>query len=134
MQFDSTVRTAIVEVIEAAVGASPLLRVYNGTKPATCADADTGTLLAEGTLPVDWMAAAADGVKNLAGSWLVYGLPAAGVGTDGTYFRLFDASGTTCRAQGTFGEGAEEMVADDATMVDGQEAEVVLFRLTAGNA
>src|SRR5580704_1527204 len=51
------------------------IRIYTGAQPASCAASETGTLLAQFTLPVDWSAAAASGQKSIAG------LPGAGWAT-----------------------------------------------------
>ncbi|HKY51710.1 MAG TPA: hypothetical protein VJP45_10680, partial [Candidatus Limnocylindria bacterium] len=69
MQLSVAVRNARLDAIETAIGTSPILRIRTGAPPAACATADSGTVLAEMTLPSDWMAAAASGAKALVGSW-----------------------------------------------------------------
>lgn len=89
---------------ETAVGAAPLLRVYNGVMPANARAALSGnTLLAEGALPSDWMAASASGVKAKLGTWTLTGQAGAAGGTAGTFYRIYDSTGTTCHEQGTWG-------------------------------
>lgn len=130
-----TVRNARADAYETAIGASPILRIYNGTPPANEGSALSGnTLLAEGTLPSDWMAAASGGVKAKSGTWTLTGQSGAGGGTDGTFYRIYASNGTTCHEQGTFGDaGTEDMVADNASIADGQTVTVSTFQLTEPN-
>lgn len=70
LQFGTSVRNARLDAIETTVGTGPLLRVYSGTPPANPAASLSGnTLLAECTLPSDWMAAASGGTKSKSGTW-----------------------------------------------------------------
>lgn len=97
-----TVKNAKLDQEETTIGTGPQLRAYNGTLPATADTALAGnTLLAQGTLPSDWMANAAAGVKAKSGTWTLTGQAAAGAGTAATFFRLYDSTGTTCHKQGT---------------------------------
>lgn len=96
MQLSITVRNARADAFETAVGASAMLRQFDGAMPADCATASAGTKVAEGALPADWMAAAANGTKAKNGVWTVTG-SANGLMR---YWRLFDSTGTTCHAQG----------------------------------
>jgi hypothetical protein len=130
MQFATDVRDGMNNQIETVIGASPTLEIRTGAKPANCAAADSGTLIASGTLPADWMAASASGTVGKNGSWVATGLPAAGAGTAGGHFRI-KASGV-CKAQGTFGVG-QEMVPDNNNIADTQTVTVVTFNYTEGN-
>jgi hypothetical protein len=132
MQYDSTVRDAQNEAFETAVGASPILRVYNGTMPANTSAALAGTnkLLAQGTLPADWMANSSGGVKAKLGTWTLAGQSDAGSGLVGTFFRLFASDGTTCKAQGTFG-AATSLNTSAATAANNN---VLTFAATTGVA
>lgn len=135
--FESdVVRNAGLDAKETAVGTSPILRVYNGTAPANETAALSGnTLLAEGTLPSDWMSAASGGVKSRTGTWSLTGQSGAGAGTDGTFARIYASDGTTCHYQMTFGEAADtpEMVADNKNISNGQALSVTTFAITSGN-
>lgn len=100
----ATVANAKLDQEETTIGTSPKLRTYNGTLPANADAALAGnTLLGEGTLPSDWMGAAAAKVKSKAGAWTVTGQAGAGAGAAATFFRIYDNAGTTCHKQGTFG-------------------------------
>lgn len=103
IQFDQFTIHQALDALETSVGNAPILRLYSGTIPASTAAAITGTLLAQGTLPADWMNGATSGSKNLLGLWQPVGLAGAGAGTLCTHFRLFESTGTTARWQGTAG-------------------------------
>ena len=69
LQYSVAVRNAQLDVVESTIGTAPILRIRTGAAPATCATADSGTVLSELTLPSDWMAAASNGSKALSGTW-----------------------------------------------------------------
>lgn len=68
LQFSVAVRNARLDAIETTIGTSARIKMRTGAKPATCADADSGTVLADVTCPSDWLAAAASGTKALSGA------------------------------------------------------------------
>lgn len=128
-----TVRNAQLDAVETTVGTAPLLRIYSGSAPANCAAAASGTLLAEATLPSDWMAAANSGSKALSGTW--QDASANATGTAG-HWRLYDSGGTTCHAQGTVTAtgGGGDMTLDNTSIASGQSVTITSFTITAGNA
>lgn len=132
VQFDTTVRNAMLDAIEAQIGASAVLKFRTGAKPANCAAADSGTVVATLTLPSDWMAAAASGVKAKSGTW--EDTAADNAGTIGHY-RIYD-NGGTCRAQGTVTAtgGGGDCEVDNTVVAAGQDVLVTAFSYTAGNA
>ncbi len=69
LQLSVAVRNARLDAIEATVGATAVMKLRSGAQPATCATADSGTVIATLTLPADWMAAAGSGAKALLGTW-----------------------------------------------------------------
>lgn len=99
IQHSDTVRNAIAQAVETAIGASPILEIRTLAPPANCAAADVGVLLASITLPADWMAAPTGGTGTISGTWS--GTIAA-TGTAGHY-RIKNAAGTVCHEQGTVG-------------------------------
>lgn len=133
MKYSVTLRNNQLNQIESTAGASALLRMYSGAAPAACADAATGTLLAEMALPVDWMAAASNGSVAKSGTWED---PAANA--DGTlgYFRVLETTGTTTHIQGsiTLSGGGGDMIVDNTSVMIGQVISVSTFAVTAGNA
>ena len=132
LQFSVDVRNDMLDTIEATIGTDAILRIYSGSKPASAADAATGTLLAEMTLPTDWMDAAASGAKAKAGTWS----DATANATDTAgYFRVLDSTGTTTGIQGecTDTGGAGPMKLSTTSIVSGQPVTIASFTLTAGN-
>ena len=132
LQYSVTVRNAQLDAVETTVGTAPLLRIYSGSAPANCAAAASGTLLAEATLPSDWMAAASSGSKALSGTW--QDASANATGTAG-HWRLYDSSGTTCHAQGTVTAtgGGGDMTLDNTSIASAQSVTITSFTITAGN-
>lgn len=136
-QFSVAVRNARLDAIEAAIGASPKLRFYSGAQPANCAAARTGTLLAELSLPADWMAQAANGAKAFAGNWSGAGAAAAGTGTTIGHFAIMDEPGTACHQQGKVGvtgDATADMTVDNLSLAQGQAISVTKFTQTDGGA
>lgn len=140
MSDSAVLKKAKLDSEETTIGTSPILRIYSGTAPATSDAALSGnTLLAEGTLPSDWMAAAGNSgnvaTKAKSGTWTLTGQSGAGSGTAGTFWRIYASDGTTCHKQGTFTVtgGGGDMTADNASIANAQVVTVSTFTLTAGN-
>ena len=130
-QFSTPARNAALDAVETTIGASPTLELRSGAKPADCAAADSGTLLASMVLPADWLAAASAGAKTLLGTW--QDLAADAAGTVGHY-RI--KAGATCHIQGsvTATGGGGDMTIDNPVLAVGQQVTVTAFTLTAGGA
>lgn len=133
LQLSTAVRNARLDAIESTIGASGILRIRTGAVPASCATADSGTVLATITLPADWMAAASSGSKALAGTWQDSSADATGTAA---HFRIYDSGGTTCHIQGTVTAtgGGGDMTVDNVSFATGQSFTVTTFTLTDGNA
>jgi hypothetical protein len=133
IQFSVTVRNARLDAIETAVGTSAVLRIRSGSAPATCATADSGTVLATINCPSDWLAAASSGSKSISGTWQE--LSADATGTAG-HFRLYNSAGTTCHIQGTVTAtgGGGDMEVTNTSFTAGQSFTVNTFTLTDANA
>lgn len=132
LQFDTTVRNAMLDAIETQIGTLPHLKIRSGALPTNCGSADSGAVLADITLPSDWMAAASGGSKTMSGSWA--DASADGTGTAG-HFRVYD-SGGTCRMQGnvTATGGGGFMEVDNTSFAAGQSFTVTSFQINAGNS
>jgi hypothetical protein len=130
IQLAVLTRNARLDAIETEVGTSPILRIRTGAPPADVATADSGTVLAEMTLPSDWLAAAASGQKAKSGTWQETAADAAG--TAG-HFRIY-TSGGTAKLQGTVGQGSGDLSLDNTVIAVGQVVTVTAFTLTDGNA
>lgn len=133
IQLSTDVRNARLDEVEVEIGTAPILEIRSGAKPANCAAADAGTLLASMTLPSDWMALAAAGVKGLSGTWEDASANAAGIAG---HFRVKDSTGTTCHIQGDVSEsgGGGDMILQNTDIALGQPITITQFDLTDGNA
>jgi len=132
IKLDTTLRNAILDLIESTISTAPLLQIFTGAAPANCAAADTGTKLAELELPADWMNAAAGGSKTLAGTWSVAAIDTGAAG----HFRIKATAGTTCYLQGTITAtgGGGDMTLNSTAITTGQTVQITTFTLTAPNA
>lgn len=132
--MSDTVKNAMLNAIESAIGTSAVLKIRTGNAPAAIGDADSGTVGATISLDSDWMAAASGGTKALAGTW-------SDTSADNTadvsagHFRIYASDGTTQHMQGTVTVtgGGGDMTLDDVTIVAGQVVTITAFTLTAGN-
>lgn len=130
-QFSVGARNASLDAIETTIGTGPTLELRTGAPPATCATADSGTVLATMTLPSDWAAAASGGAKTLLGTWQDTSADAAG--TAG-HFRI--KQGATCHIQGTvtISGGGGDMQLDNNVLALGQQVTITAFTINAGGA
>lgn len=132
IQLSTAVRNAMLDAIETAVGTSAKIRILTGTQPATCATAESGTLLVQFSLASDWAAAAASGSKAFN---TITGTAATGTGNAG-YYRLVDSAGTTCHEQGTITAtgGGGDMTIDNISIASGQTVNVTGWTWTEPGA
>lgn len=132
VQLSVSARNARLDSIETTVGTSPKLQIRSGAQPASCAAADSGTLLCEITLPSDWAAAAASGAKSKSGTWSGTGV-AAGTAA---HFRLKDSAGTTCHMQGSVSAtgGGGDVTLDNTSIAVDQAVTINTWTMTDGNA
>src|SRR5260370_14463 len=96
VQWSTSVRNALLDQWETAIGVSAKVMLFTGAQPATCATATSGTKLAEFDLASDWAANASGGAKSLSSTPIT----TTGI-TNGTlgYYRIFASDGTTCHEQ-----------------------------------
>lgn len=123
-------RNAELDAITTQLGASALLRIYNGTPPA---DANTGlsgnTLLAELACSATFAPAASAGV--LTANAIANDASADATGT-ATFYRLL-TSGGTAKLQGSVGAGSGDLNMNTTSIVVGGPVAVSSWTLTAGN-
>jgi hypothetical protein len=133
VQKSAAVRNAELDAIEATVGTSAVFKFRTGTQPATCATADSGTVIASITCPSDWMSAASSGSKALLGTWSDTSADASGTIA---HWRLYASDGTTCHMQGTatITGGGGDITLDAVVVTAGQTVAVTSWTWTAGNA
>ncbi len=133
IQLSAAVRNARLDAIETAIGVSPVLKIRTGAAPASVATADSGTVVATLTLPSDWLAAAAAGVKAKSGTWQDTSADAAGTAA---HYRIYASDGTTAHMQGTVTAtgGGGDMTVDNVVFAAGQSFTINSFTLTDNNA
>ncbi len=130
MQFSDATVHGSLDAIETAIGATPTMEIRSGAKPATCATADAGTLLASFALPADYFSNAAARAKAKLGAWTGSGGAGAGAGTNAGHFRI--KQGATCHIQGsiTATGGGGDMTVDNINIANGQAFTVNTFTVT----
>jgi hypothetical protein len=131
IQLSTSVRNAILDVIESTVGTSAVLKIRTGAAPADVAAADSGTVLATLSLPSDWMSSASNGTKSKSGTWQDASADASGTAA---HFRLYASDGTTAHMQGTVGTSGTDMIVDSTSFTAGQSFTINTFTLTAPGA
>lgn len=130
IQLGTTLRDNMMNQYESTIGASPKLQLRTGAQPANCAAADSGTLLAELTLPADWMNASSSGTITKLGTWTVNGSVA---GTAGHY-RLKNNAGAVTHEQGSVGVGTGDLQVDQAVVAVGQPVTITAWNRTQSGA
>jgi hypothetical protein len=133
IQLSVDVRNARLEAIETTTGTGAIMRIRTGAQPASCATADSGTVLATLTLPSDWMSNASGGTKSLLGTWQDTAADATGTAA---HYRIYDSSGATCHLQGsvTATGGGGDITVDNVSFATGQQFTITAFSLTDANA
>ncbi len=130
LQYGVATRNAQANAIETTIGVSPVLTLRSGAPPATCATADSGTLIATLNLPSDWLGAASAGAVSKAGTW--EDLSADAAGTVG-HFRI-KTSGAVCEIQGTVAITGADLNLDNNVVAAGLQITVTSFTITRSNA
>lgn len=133
LQASVAVRNAKLDAVETAIGASAVLKIRSGAAPASCAAADSGTVLSTVNLPANYLADASGGSKAKSGTWEDLSADADGVAA---HFRLYASDGVTCHLQGTVTGtgGGGDMTVNNVNFAAGQGFEVTSFTLIEGNA
>ena len=126
--YSSTLRNAMLDQITTAAGASALLRIYNGTRPATGGTATT--LLAELTCNATFAASASGGQLTL--NAITQDSSANATGT-ATWFRIVKSDGTTHVMDGNVGTSGSDLNLTTVSIVATQPVSVTSFVITEGN-
>ena len=124
----ATLRNAMLDAITTRAGNAALLRIYDGTRPATGGTATT--LLAELTCGTPFAAAAVNGVLTLGA--ITQDSSANATGT-ATWFRIVKADGTTFVMDGNVGTSGSDLNLTTTSIVSGQPVSVSSFVITEGN-
>lgn len=133
VNFPAALRNTMLDAISTRAGTSALLRIYDGSQPATADTAvSSQTLLAELTCNASAFApAASSGV--LTANAITTDSSANATGT-AAWFRLVASNGTTVVMDGTVGTSGCDLNITTTSIVSGSPVAVSSFVVTAGNA
>jgi hypothetical protein len=129
LAYDASIRNAQLDAITTRAGASALLRIYNGTRPATGGTATT--LLAQLTCNATFAPAASGGTLTLNA---IAGDTSADATGTATWFRIVQSNGTTFVMDGDVGTSGSDINFNSVSIVAGGTVDVTSFVITAGNA
>lgn len=121
-------RNAMLDAITTFTGGSALLRIYDGTRPATGGTATT--LLAELTCNATFAPGASGGVLTL--NSITQDSSANATGT-ATWFRLVKSDGTTHVLDGNVGTSGSDLNLNSTSITSGSAVSVTSATITAGN-
>jgi hypothetical protein len=121
-------RNARLDAITTSAGASALLRIYDGARPATAGTATT--LLAELTCNATFAPAASAGVLTL--NAITQDSSANATGT-ATWFRIVKSDGTTFVMDGSVGTSGSDLNLSTTAIVLTQPVSVTSFVITENN-
>ena len=129
IQLSVTVRNAMLDALETAVGTSAVIKLRTGAQPSDASQADSGTVVATISLASDWMSAASSGSKAFSSTPLE-DLSADNAGTLGHY-RVYASDGTTCHMQGsiTATGGGGDMTVDNTVVAAGQDVKITSWSI-----
>lgn len=131
VSLSTAARNGELDAITVALGSSPLLRIYNGTPPATAGTALSGnTKLAELAMSATPFPAASAGV--LTANSITTESSADSTGT-ASFYRLYKSDGTTSVAQGAVATSGADLNLNTTAIVAGGPVAVSSFTYTAGN-
>jgi hypothetical protein len=126
--YAANLRNAQLDAITTFAGNAALLRVYDGTRPATGGTATT--LLGTFTLGSPLASGAAAGVLS---PTLPSNTTGAAAGT-ATWFRIVKSDGTTHVIDGSVGTSGADLNLNTTTISVGVTMAITAFTITRGNA
>jgi hypothetical protein len=126
--YAETLRNSMLDEITALAGASALLRIYDGSRPATGGTATT--LLAELTCNATFAAGASGGILTL--NAITQDSSANATGT-ATWFRIVASNGTTHVLDGDVGTSSSDLNLTTTSIVATQPVSITSFTITEGN-
>lgn len=126
--YSSTLRNAQLDAITTAAGASAVLDIYNGTRPATGGTATTS--LATLTCNATFAPASSGGVLTL--NAITADSSANATGT-ATWFRI-KTSGGTFVMDGDVGTSGSDLNLNSTSITSGGTVSITSFTITCGNA
>lgn len=123
----TTIRNAMLDTIPTAIGSNGLLRIYDGTRPATGGTATT--LLAQLALSATSAPAASSGVLTFNAITSDSSADATGTAT----WHRFATSGGTAEIDGSVGTSGADLNFNTTSFVAGAVIAVTAYTMTAGN-
>lgn len=126
--YASALRNTRMDAIATLAGNGALIRIYDGTRPATGGTATN--LLAELTGASPFAAAASGGVLTV--GTITQDSSANATGT-ATWFRVTASNGTTIVMDGNVGTSGSDLNLTTTSIVTGQPVSITSFVLTEGN-
>ncbi|SHL43133.1 hypothetical protein SAMN05216428_102386 [Nitrosospira sp. Nsp11] len=126
--YNATLRNTMLNAITTAAGASALLRIYSGSRPATGGTATT--LLAQLTCNATFAPAASGGVLTL--NAIADDSSADATGT-ASWFRIVKSDGTTHVLDGNVGTSGSDLNLTTTSIVAAQPVSVTSFTISEGN-
>lgn len=131
LSYSTAVRNAMLDAITSAVGASGLVRIYDGSRPATPGTAvSTQVLLAELACSATFAAAASAGVLTV--NAITADSSANNSGT-ATWFRVTTSAGSGV-VDGNVGTSGSDLNLTTTSITAGQSVSITSFTITEGNA
>lgn len=127
LAYSTTVRDGMLDQITSAIGASGLLRIYDGSRPASGGTATT--LLAQLALSATSAPGASSGVLTF--NSITQDSSADATGT-ATWFRV-TTSGGTFVIDGSVGTSGSDLNLTTTSITAGQPVQVTSFVITEGN-
>ena len=135
LNYPAVLQNAMLDEITTRAGASALLKIYDGSQPATADTAVSGqTLLAELTCNATFAPAASGGVLTLNA---ISDDTSANASGTATWFRITTSAGTTTVLDGditTVATGTGDLQLDSTSITATQTVSVSSFTITEGNA
>ena len=128
LAYDVSIRNPMLDAITTRAGASALLRIYSGTRPAT--GGTVTTLLSTLTCNATFAPASASGVLTL--NAITQDPSAVATGT-AAWFRIVKADGTTFVLDGNVGTSGSDLNLTTVSIVATQPVSVTSFVVTEGN-
>lgn len=131
LAYSTTIRHAMLDAITTAAGNGALLRIYDGTRPATGGTATN--LLAELTCGTPFAAAAGTPTTGRLDLSAITQDSSANAGGTATWFRIVKSDGTTHVLDGNVGTSGSDLNLTTTAISAGQPVSVTSFTITEGN-
>lgn len=128
LAFSTATRNAMLDAITTAIGSNGLVRIYDGSRPASGGTATN--LLAQLALSTTAAAAASSGVLTL--NAITNDSSADATGT-ATWFRIVTSGGTFV-IDGSVSTSGSDLNLNTTSIVSGGPVAISSFTITAGNA